>query len=51
MNSELLFMHLPLLSVDGALTSIEGGLKPSDHDQMSGRQELMSVVAQLMASV
>ena len=37
-----------LLSVDGALTSMEAGLKPFDTEQMSDCQELMSGIQMLL---
>ncbi len=39
-----------LLSVDGALISMEAGLEPKDTEQMSGYQELMSVRQTLLTS-
>ena len=42
------FIDDTLLSANGALTSMEAGLKPSVTDQMSGYQELMSGVKVLL---
>ena len=36
------------MSVEGALTSMEAGLKPFDTEQMSGYQELMSGIQLLL---
>ena len=43
------FIDDTLLSVDGALTSMEAGLKPFDTEQMSDYQELMSGIQILLA--
>ncbi len=42
------FIDDTLLSVNGALTSMEAGLKPFDTEQMSDYQELMSGIQMIL---